>query len=82
MIFKIRDKFQASNKNGNYLTAKNGNYLAATIEVPSTGRKLPRANKGATLEFRSCAIVSLTGRSCTSKKMACTHASLSIHGVL
>ncbi|KYM75600.1 hypothetical protein ALC53_14028 [Atta colombica] len=34
------------------------------------------------LEFCSCAIVPLTGRSCASKKMACTHASLSIHGML
>lgn len=38
--------------------------------------------KELTLEFRSCAIVSLTGRSCALKKMACTYASLSIHGML
>lgn len=44
--------------------------------------KLPFANKGTTLEFRSCAIVSLKERSCASKRMPCTHTSLSIHGAL
>ncbi|KYN36125.1 hypothetical protein ALC56_09548, partial [Trachymyrmex septentrionalis] len=73
-----------------FIIPATGIFIVTTLE---TSRPRPRRDgfryarmilglKRKLLEFCSCAIVSLTGRSCASKKMACTHASLSIHGML